>query len=84
MSKSNPVDRERLRESLLGTALLLLFGCSVLAFLVAIDHPNWFSIRPATGTSIAMAKSASAPDQSGANGTAGRSVGLITGATANK
>lgn len=84
MRNSKPIDRERLRESLLGNGLLFLFGCGVLAFLVAIDRPNWFSIRPATGTSIAMAQSASMPAQSGANGASSKSVGLITGTTSNK
>lgn len=54
-------DRTRLRESLMGNLLLLLFGCGVLAFLVAADRVNWFSIRPATGTSIAMARSTEQP-----------------------
>lgn len=54
-------DRTRLRESLVGNLLLLVFGCGVLAFLVAADRVNWFSIRPATGTSIAMARSTEQP-----------------------
>jgi hypothetical protein len=33
---------------------LLSVGLAVLAFLVAIDRPEWFHIRPATGTSIAL------------------------------
>lgn len=36
------------------TAGLFLFGLAVLAFLVAIDRPEWFHIRPATGTSVAL------------------------------
>lgn len=50
-------ERTRLRESLVGNGLLLLFGCFVLAFLVTVDRVDWFSIRPATGTSVAMARS---------------------------
>jgi cytoskeletal protein RodZ len=46
------------REALTGRALLFAFGLGVLAFLVAIDHVEWFAIRPATGTSLAMANAA--------------------------
>lgn len=63
MSHPSDAERERMRESLVGTVLLLLFGCGVLMFLVAIDHANWFSIRPASGTGLAMAGSATRPDQ---------------------
>ncbi|MFC3213512.1 MULTISPECIES: hypothetical protein [Novosphingobium] len=49
-------DRARLRESLIGNGLLFLFGCGVLGFLVAVDRVDWFSIRPATGSSVAMAR----------------------------
>ncbi len=61
MRNLSEADRKRLRESLAGNALLLLFGCTVLAFLVAVDRADWFSIRPATGTSIALSASASVP-----------------------
>ncbi|WP_159980997.1 MULTISPECIES: hypothetical protein [unclassified Novosphingobium] len=64
MRNMTDADRTRLRESLVGNFLLLLFGCGVLAFLVAADRVNWFSIRPATGTSIAMARSTEAADKS--------------------
>lgn len=63
MRNMTEADRTRLRESLVGNLLLLLFGCGVLAFLVAADRVNWFSIRPATGTSIAMARSTEKPEQ---------------------
>lgn len=61
MSNMTDAERSRLRESLTGNFLLLLFGCGVLAFLVAVDRVDWFSIRPATGTSIAMARSTEKP-----------------------
>jgi hypothetical protein len=61
MRNMTDADRTRLRESLTGNLLLFLFGCGVLAFLVAADRVNWFSIRPATGTSIAMARSTEQP-----------------------
>lgn len=41
-----------------GRAMLLAFGLGVLAFLVVADRAEWFSIRPATGTSVAMARAA--------------------------
>ena len=64
MRNTTEADRARLRESLVGNLLLLLFGCGVLAFLVAVDRAEWFSIRPATGTSIAMARSTEKPAHS--------------------
>lgn len=60
MRNLTEAERTRLRESLVGNGLLLLFGCFVLAFLVSVDRVDWFSIRPATGTSIAMARSTEA------------------------
>ena len=56
-------DRARLKETLVGNAMLLLFGCSVLAFLVAIGHRDWFTIRPATGTALALARSSQASEE---------------------
>ena len=58
----NPHDMESgaPSETFASRALLLLFGIGVLGFLVAIDHPQWFSIRPATGTSIAMSRASHA------------------------
>jgi len=60
MGKHDQPDKRRMAEVFLGRALLLLFGLGVLGFLVAVDHADWFSIRPATGTSIAMAKASNA------------------------
>lgn len=60
MRNMTDADRARLRESFIGNGLLFLFGCGVLAFLVAVDRVDWFAIRPATGTSIAMARSVEA------------------------
>ncbi len=31
-----------------------MFGLTVLAFLTAIDRPEWFHLKPATGTAAAM------------------------------
>lgn len=57
-----------------GRAMLLLFGLGVLGFLVAIDRAEWFSIRPATGTSIAMANAANTAHAASADGTTGKSM----------
>jgi hypothetical protein len=53
-------ERKRMIEVLTGRALLLLFGLGVLGFLVAIDRADWVSMRPATGTSIAIARASDA------------------------
>jgi len=45
---------EDAHHRLTGTMALLALGLAVLAFLVAIDRPQWFHIRPATGTSLAL------------------------------
>ncbi len=37
-----------------GRIALLMFGLTVLAFLTAIDRPEWFRLKPATGTAAAM------------------------------
>lgn len=60
MRDLNQPDRRRATETLAGRALLLLFGIGVLGFLIAIDRAEWFAIRPATGTSLAMSKASAA------------------------
>lgn len=37
-----------------GRLALIMFGLTVLAFLTAIDRPEWFRLKPATGTAAAM------------------------------
>lgn len=54
------LEKKRMIEVFTGRALLLLFGLGVLGFLVSVDRAEWFSIRPATGTSIAMANASDA------------------------
>lgn len=46
-------------ESLRSSLIFLAFGLSVLAFLVAIDRPEWFHIRPASGTAAALSHATS-------------------------
>lgn len=62
----------RIREIMIGRVLLIAFGLGVLGYLVAIDRTEWFSIRPATGTSIAMANASAAASDSQFNGTLGK------------
>ncbi len=52
-SKISPTARASL--SLLG------FGLALLAFLIAIDRPQWFVLRPASGTAAALAKASVKP-----------------------
>ena len=40
---------------------LLGFGLALLAFLIAIDRPQWFVLRPASGTAAALAKASVKP-----------------------
>lgn len=37
------------------TLSLLLFGLTILSVLIAMDRPEWFHIRPAGATALAMA-----------------------------
>lgn len=46
------------RQTLGAGALMLSFGVAVLGFLVAIDHPEWFHLRPVSGTAMAMSHAA--------------------------
>ncbi|MFN3434924.1 MAG: hypothetical protein ACK4ZY_11060 [Sphingomonas sp.] len=52
LAKRNRNDSEL--HPLWGRLALLIFGLTVLAFLTAIDRPEWFRLKPATGTAAAM------------------------------
>ncbi|SEJ80057.1 hypothetical protein SAMN05428950_103228 [Sphingomonas sp. OV641] len=41
-------------EPIWASVFLLAFGCALLLFLIAIEHQNWFELKPATGTAEAM------------------------------
>ncbi len=41
-------------EPLWSSVFFLGFGMALLLFLVAIEHQNWFTLKPATGTAAAM------------------------------
>jgi len=50
-------------QSARASLILLAFGLAVLAFLVVIDRPHWFSIKPVSGAAAAMASSAQPPSE---------------------
>lgn len=58
MNRPNDADRTPPTETFRGSLLFLAFGLAMLAFLVAIDRPEWFKLRPVSGTAVAMAKAA--------------------------
>ncbi|MCE7795537.1 hypothetical protein LWE61_03085 [Sphingobium sufflavum] len=47
-------------EKLAGSLMLLSFGLAMLAYLIAIDRPEWFSLRPVSGTAAAMSNASHA------------------------
>ena len=66
MQPMNDAERARLRQSLVGNFLLLLFGLGVLGFLVAVDRAEWFTLRPVSGTSVALSHAATGKAEAGA------------------
>ncbi|HEX7854312.1 MAG TPA: hypothetical protein VF503_11510 [Sphingobium sp.] len=59
MHKFDDQDGRNKKDALLGSLMLLAFGLSVLAFLVVIDRPQWFELRPASGVASAISQAAS-------------------------
>lgn len=47
-------------EPLWSSVFFLGFGAVLLLFLVAIEHQNWFTLKPATGTAAAMSYASTA------------------------
>jgi hypothetical protein len=61
-----PSDDDQRRDpvkSAYGSMILLVFGLAVLAFLVAIDRPHWFELRPVSGAAAAMSYAAQPPSR---------------------
>ena len=58
MPPSDQRDRYAVLETWRGSWMFLAFGLTILAYLVAIEHPHWFVLRPASGTAVAMASAA--------------------------
>jgi hypothetical protein len=54
MHKDPRSDDRTMSESLRASLIMLVFGLSILAVLVAIDRPHWFHLKPATGTATAL------------------------------
>ena len=54
MSAPNKDNRHAPHDTLRGSLLFLVFGIGMLVFLIAIDRPGWFVLKPATGTAVAM------------------------------
>lgn len=46
--------KPKARESLGSTIFILCFGIGLLAFLIAIDRPHWFQLRPMSGVAKAL------------------------------
>jgi len=56
--------RPTLIDRFLPNLLLLAFGIGTLLFLVAIEHGDWFELRPVSGTAAAMSRAADLPARS--------------------
>jgi hypothetical protein len=52
-SPSNPQDPAN-SHSFRASLIAFAFGLTILAFLVAIERPEWFHIRPVSGVAAAM------------------------------
>lgn len=65
MHRPEEQDSAKLRESLRGSLLWLCFGLSILAFLIATGHPEWFVLRPVSGTAAAMSHAGDPPGDDG-------------------
>jgi hypothetical protein len=60
MPYDDPSTVTRLLETVRASLIMLAFGVAVLAFLIAIERPQWFHIQPGTGTALAISKAAAA------------------------
>jgi hypothetical protein len=56
MTQFDNQDRKTISEKLRGTLFMLLFGVGMLMFLIAIDRPEWFNLRPISGAAAAMSQ----------------------------
>lgn len=54
MSQPDRPETPRTTPSFLASFFVLAFGLGALAFLIAIERPHWFRLRPASGTAAAM------------------------------
>jgi hypothetical protein len=58
MDRNDPRHARAVGEQMRAALIMLCFGFGVLAFLVAIDRPEWFHIQPGTATAAAMVRAA--------------------------
>jgi hypothetical protein len=54
MRQFDKQDSKTVIETVRSSLMLLSFGLGILAFLIAIDRPEWFNLRPVSGTAAAM------------------------------
>jgi hypothetical protein len=53
--------RKSVAQQVRASLFMLAFGLSTLAFLIAIDRPEWFEVRPVSGSAAAMSNAGAAP-----------------------
>jgi len=56
MQMPHSPNRSKITPTARASLSLLGFGLALLALLIAIDRPQWFVLRPASGTAAALAK----------------------------
>ncbi len=49
-------------ETIKASLMMLCFGLGILAFLIVIERPEWFHIRPVSGAAAAMVEAGNSPD----------------------
>lgn len=54
-------NRPKITPTARASLSLLGFGLALLALLIALDRPQWFVLRPASGTAAALAKASVKP-----------------------
>lgn len=54
-------DEKKDRTALRSNVAMFLFGVAILTYLVAIDRTEWFHLRPASGTAVAISEASRAP-----------------------
>jgi hypothetical protein len=62
MPYDDPSTVTRLLETVRASLIMLAFGIAVLAFLIAIERPQWFHIQPGTATALAISEAAAPGD----------------------
>ncbi|WP_010186157.1 hypothetical protein [Sphingomonas sp. PAMC 26605] len=61
MQTSPSLKSSKITPTARASLCLLGFGLALLTFLIAIDRPQWFVLRPASGTAAALAKASVNP-----------------------